>query len=191
VLDPAIQSHQAFLNQMQDEWDRAYEYYCRQEGKKKLTTHDFPWQPDKDKDGVETGLVTIRPKNKESFKGRDGETVQVLIDVLDAKKKRVEVEVGNDSMCRVAFTSNGFYTAGKFGLQFRLLAVQVLDHKAGGYDFGFDEEDGFEGEAAPPRVRHAPTAAAVPAHAAPASPADELFDNDNFAAEKDDDSLPF
>lgn len=184
VLDPEQPRHKAFLEELQAEWDRGYEVVLHREGKKKVQTHGFPWSAVEDEEGEDTGLVGVRPKNKESFTNRDGEVVKIEIPVFDAQKQRVNVEPGNGSLCRVSFDVNPFYTAGKYGLQFRLKAVQVLSLVE--YDaFGFDaEESGYVGTPYTPPVE---SIALAPSQAPPAAP----VASDGFAAAADSDELPF
>jgi len=188
LVDPSRPRDAAFLEELKAEWERGYEVECRKEGKKRLATHDFPWTPVTDADGEDTGILAIRPKNKESFVDNNGVVVKVDIPVLDATKKRVAPNIGNGSTCRVAFDLNPFYTAGKYGLQLRLRAIQVLALVE--YDpFGFDEEEsGFVGEAYEPPDRHGsgPTERADPA---PAAQEEAPPKDDNFASAEDE--LPF
>lgn len=145
LLDPAREDHTDFLKKLEDVWESEYRAKCREENRKSLPTHDKPWKVDTDDDGAPTGLVTIRPKNKEWFTDRHGAKVTVSVDQYDAAKTRIRVDVGNGSICRVNFEAFGFYHAGKFGVSLRLRAVQVLDLVEYGRDYGFDEEDGYTG----------------------------------------------
>ncbi len=146
LLDPERADHAALLKELEGVWDAEYKSTCRAENKTRLPVHDKPWKADTDEDGAPTGLVSIRPKNKEWYTDRNGVKVEVEIDQYDAAKKRIKVEVGNGSICRVNFEAFGFYYGGKFGVSLRLRAVQVLDLIEYGRDYGFDEEDGYRGK---------------------------------------------
>lgn len=147
LLDPSKADHKAFLSSLESEWESAYADTLAREGKKQIKTHSKPWQEDTDEEGNPTGLIALRPKNKESFIWRDDEEVKVEVDIFDATLQRVQVEPGNGSVCVVGFQVNPFYTAGKFGLQLRLRAVQILDLVEYGNRYGFEShESGYRGE---------------------------------------------
>lgn len=184
VFDPANNpAHKNFLDDLRAEWDHAYEETCRREKKQSVKTHDYPWNA---MDGEDAGKIGLRPKNKESFKDKEGNEVAVQIAVVDAKKQRIRVDIGNGTIGRVSFDVNPFYTANKFGLQLRLKAVQVLSLVEYGDDFGFEEDEaGYVGVPVPkeePKPR-----AAAPSPEPEPKPEPEF----NFAAKKDEDDLPF
>lgn len=184
ILDPSQPAHKNFLDDLRAEWDNGYADYCRTEKKKALTVHDFPWTAVKDDDGLDTGLVAIRPKNKESFTGKEGEKVDVEITIKDAKNQNIKVEIGNGSICKVRFEVNPFYHAAKYGLQLRLKAVQVLSLVTYEGSDGFEEEEsGYVGTP----VERTPRAVHAPVAAEPAPVAAQT----NFASNDDEAELPF
>jgi hypothetical protein len=194
LLNPKVPAERDVLAQLRDFWDTEYKERCRVERQKQLKMHDYSWKEDADENGEVTGLYSIRPKNKEQYQGRDG-IVKVEIQQFDSAMKRIRVEVGNGSRCRVSFSVGSFYKGGKFGLSLRLRAVQVIE-LVEWHPYSFEpEEDGYRGEEYVPEERKA-----QPAHAGADDPWDGNGDpdagrfsddappptDDNFAADADD-----
>jgi len=149
LLDPKRDADRAFLDELQEFWQAEYEYTCRSKRSKDIERHDTPWKEDKGDDGVPTGLVSIRPKNKEYFDGARGR-VNVVIPQFDSQGTRIKVEVGNGSVCKVALLAFPFMHGGKFGVSLRLRSVQVID-LVPWTPYGFEPiEGGYTGQAYTP-----------------------------------------
>ena len=99
-------------------------------------------------DEDEGGNYYIKFKQKAIIKKRDGSIVNVKIAHFDAKgKPLLDVNVGRDSVIKIAFTATPYYmpTTKTCGLSLRPCAVQVIKLETGGTDaasYGFEEEEG-------------------------------------------------
>ena len=123
------------------------------EARKKLADLELAPMPVKavlDEDGNETDFVEIRFKANAEFKGKDGEVVQTVIRLVDAKKAPIDpkkTNIGGGSVIRVSAVMSPYYmeSTNKAGVSFRMNAVQVVELKTyGGGDDGFDEEEGYQ-----------------------------------------------
>lgn len=100
----------------------------------------------------EEGNVVFKFKQRAKIKCKDGSILDVKIPHFDSKGNPVKCNVGRDSVIRVSFTANPYYTPSTkiVGVSLRPVAVQVIELKefVGGTakDYGFDEEEGgYEG----------------------------------------------
>jgi hypothetical protein len=94
----------------------------------------------------ENGEIEIKLKQKAIIRNKAGEEFKKTVAILDAKKKPIKADVGNGSTVKAAFSIRPYDYNG-CGLSLDLIAVQVIDlvEYDGNQEFGFDEEDGFEG----------------------------------------------
>jgi hypothetical protein len=184
LLDPARENHAAILKELENYWASEYEATCRAERKKALVVHDKPWKTDTGDDGAPTGLVSLRPKNKEYFTDKAGKRVNVTVDQFDSQETPIRVQIGNGSTCKVNFEVFAFYHAGKFGLSLRLRAVQVVELVDFDRNYGFEKTSGYVGER---YVAPIATAHEAPREVQAAMSEEEV--QDGFGTENDE--LPF
>ena len=122
--------------------------------KKAMKLADKPYKQATDKEGNDIeGAIDFTFKSKASFKNKAGEVQKRSIPMFDAKGKPVKALVYGGSELKVRFDASAFFTplVGA-GLTMRLDAIQIIELKTGGQSgdadaYGFDEEEGFEGEA--------------------------------------------
>jgi len=99
----------------------------------------------------EEGNVVFKFKQRAKIKCKDGSMLDVKIAHFDSKGKPIKCNVGRDSVIRVSFTVNPYFTPSTkiVGVSLRPVAVQVIDLKEFGgnsaEDYGFEEEEGYEG----------------------------------------------
>lgn len=110
-------------------------------------------RPATDKNGDEIdGEVDITFKTTASGVNQKGEAWERKVRMFDAKLSPIKVKVGTGSKLKVAFTYAPYTnpSSKSVGLSLYLEAVQILDlvefkGQADAQDFGFGEEEGYEG----------------------------------------------
>lgn len=110
------------------------------------------------KDGEE--LFKFRTQHE--YKNKQGETIKRSVPMFDAKKNKVDVDLGNGSIVRVAFTPNPYWKSkSNNGVALYMDAIQVIKHvpRGGNAAAAFDEEDGFVAEEGNPFDDNAPIGA--------------------------------
>lgn len=149
VFDPADEDVKAFIKQLEDLRDKAFEETKESLGaaKAKAVNPRSVFSDEVDREGVETGKILIKMKlNNVDEKKEQGR--QYKIEAFDAKKNKLEYppEIGNGSTIRCAGFANPYYMAStkEVGVSLIWQKVQIIDLVSfgGGDDFG--EENGFE-----------------------------------------------
>jgi hypothetical protein len=116
----------------------------------------FPFGPEFDDDGEETGRVVIKFKRKASYKDKKTSEVKTItIPIFDAKGVLIksELKMGNGSIVKVCYLMSDFYNPkdNQVGYSLKIMAVQLLklvEFGASASAYGFGEEDeGFDAEA--------------------------------------------
>lgn len=108
----------------------------------------YPWEPELDDEGEETGNQVLISRCNASFKGRDDEVVEVEVPVFDASNNEIDVMLASGSKIRVS-ADLVFFTnpsASQIGGSLRLKKVKVLElveYKPGQGADEFEDEDGY------------------------------------------------
>lgn len=132
---------------------------ARQEAESKKTPGKRPKPADlpigaeivgKGEDAEETGHTQFRFKSKASGTTKDGKRWERKLPLFDAKGKPTDVEVGGGSIIKISYTAQPWVNPKlEYGVKLQIEAVQVIDLVTFGQrdagDYGFGEEDGFEG----------------------------------------------
>lgn len=116
-----------------------------------------PFRDEVDDEGEPTGRVKLTLKNNVSGQGKNGEKFFTTIDLFDAANKRVtkDPKLGQGSVVKAAFSMSPYHMvtddSNKFGMSFRLQAVQIIElvpYGGGSAEsYGFEEEeDGFSSD---------------------------------------------
>ena len=92
--------------------------------------------------------IIFKFKQKSSIKGRNGESRDVKIMVVDSQMKPCNVDIGWGSTVKVSYSPIQYTVNGKSGVTMYFNAVQVLDlvEYDGGETSGFEKEEGFTSE---------------------------------------------
>lgn len=109
---------------------------------------DKPWKPEIDPEtGDETGAILFNFGKKASFVNKEGETVELRVDLFDAAKKPFprKTMIYGGSTAKIAYEAHYFYTpALGAGLTLRLNGAQIIELRTGGAKdadaYGFGEE---------------------------------------------------
>lgn len=180
-LDPNDKNVQAFLafldeqTEVEAELQRTIFKEANKPAKIKSMKIEPAYKPELDKEGEETGFVTVncKMKAKVTAKATGIEYVKVPF-IVDAKGSEIkgDPKIGGGSTLKVAGILAPYYVESTkgFGLTLRLEGVQVLDLKQFGGartagDFGFESEEGYEAEegAFVDETANVPAAGAKPA----------------------------
>lgn len=108
----------------------------------------MPYQPNKDKDGVEDGMQFHFKMKASGTNSKTGEkyTQKPIIVGPDKRPVPSTVKIGNGSVAKIAYELAPYAQMSSLGVQLRLRGVQVLkliEYLEEGGDF-FDEEEGYE-----------------------------------------------
>lgn len=116
---------------------------------KKYTPHPIA-EPEVNDEGEETGNYIFKTKMAASFE-RNGRTVELRPEVVDARKRKFTGPVFGGSKIKVAVKPIPFQMGATklYGVSLRMQAVQVIELSSGGGGAAsmFDAEDGFDAEA--------------------------------------------
>lgn len=110
----------------------------------------YPYEPEYDDEGNETGAVLFKFKQNAEIKQKDGTVDKITVPLFDAKGKPMKELVYGGSEIKISFTQRPYHMASSntAGTTLDLKAVQVLELVSSGGGnasaFGFEEEDGFE-----------------------------------------------
>ena len=117
---------------------------------KKIKYADNPYVEVYDEFGDTTGELKFKFKLKASGKAKDGSTFTQKPMLFDAEGNKIEVEIFNNSIIKVAFEIVPFYTTLiGVGVSLRLKAIQVIElvekngNSSAGNAFGFTKEEGY------------------------------------------------
>ena len=129
----------------------------------------MPFAIETDDEDDPTGNVVIKAKQKAGYiSKKDNKLVERSMQVVDAKKKKISVNVGGGSRVKMAVELSTWHNAANgYGVTARLNAVQVLElMEFGGQAVNmFDEEDGFEADDETDAFTATPTEAPEPSTA--------------------------
>ena len=136
LLDPKEETHAAFIQSIEEMYEKAISDMATEHKKPKIKRADSPIRPVTDKEGNDLGTFKIKFKLTASGETKDGRKYERKPALFGADGKPFTGVVGHNAKVRVAF---------------RLEAVQVLE--AGGQrgfnDFGFTAAAEPEAPAAP------------------------------------------
>lgn len=134
-------------------YDQGYIDACKEQKKKQLKKIDFPWKPETDAEGNESGFMLFNIKHDASgISKKTGKRWTWKPSIFDAVGKSLadntELSIGGGSTLKVSFEARPFYVpATGYGISLRLVAVQILDLKSyAGRDAascGFGAEEGY------------------------------------------------
>jgi len=147
---PLNDETQAYIDSIQEMFDEAYKAECASKGKKSLKRAELPWEIDEDE-----GTVTFKYKLKAKIESKKkGKVIHRKVAIFDAKGKPVNpksIKIGGGSVIKIGWEPYFWFSPSVgFGLQLQMGAVQVIELKEfGGRDFGFGEEEGFDGSDLP------------------------------------------
>lgn len=137
---------EALINKLEEELDRA-KSDGQYAGKKFLKEPNMGYRE------KENGDIIFKFKTKHEYKKGD-EIIKRTVPVFDANGKPIDVNIGNGSVVKIAFSVIPYWKSVKSnGISLFLDAVQVLDLKeySGGGNadaFGFAKEEGYVGQEA-------------------------------------------
>lgn len=148
TFDPNDANAQKFFEQLDAASNAAKTQLTAEKAKVGKYALHSSHRADEDKDGNETGLTLVRFKNGATGKNKAGETFNVSIAIVDAKKNPLKApKIGTGSVVKVAFQAVPFANDAtkQIGVTLRLKAVQVLKLVEYGNDAAsaFGEEEGF------------------------------------------------
>lgn len=110
-----------------------YTEQCKLLRKTNLKQFDRPWKDDTDKEGTPTGNIRFSFKANAAFRSKDtNEVIKRSVPLFDSKGQPMKDTVGGGSVIRVNCEPRPWYVpALGYGLSLSLVAVQVLELKAG------------------------------------------------------------
>ena len=158
LLDPENKEVQEFISKIDAAVEESFTTSAAdlKGPKAKTLQRTFPYKPEVDEDGNETGMMVVNFKTNAQYTDKKGEVHEVRPALYDAKGNKItrKLNVGSGSVMKVNGILMPYYMANgnKAGVSLRMNAVQIIELKEfGGGDaasYGFGQEEGFEAETA-------------------------------------------
>ena len=136
------------LKEIGDFHDKAYSWFCQNQGKNKLKKANNPYTEVENDSGEKTGEVDFKFKLKHRVETRRGDTFTQTVALFDSDGTPMQDLIGGGSKLRVRGEMNPWFTASLgFGISLWVKAVQVqelVEPTGGGTAaaHGFDVIDG-------------------------------------------------
>lgn len=137
----------AFMEQVEAIKAEALEYLQQDPKNQRIKDLTLPIVEAEDESGnVIPNTWVVKCKARAFFTTSDGKVVENKLNIVDAKKKPIDVSIYGGSKLKVAIGVGAAATSIYKGLVFRIAGVQVLDLVQGGSSNLFNVEDGFEAD---------------------------------------------